>query len=218
MLPYPSRPVLDTSLEPTKKRSTVEQLGFQHRYRSCITRALRIDCSGYWAAARGGSCEEDSDSWCRDCRCGVMRRAGRAVAAGTGSAGRASVEFAIGTSSRCAEPAAPARQSGAEWGLGRDDQRPPLGRRWAAGRDLSVNARNCATVSHHRLASGTSIKAALQPVKLFESIGKGGCDVGSQFAVQPLCLNQPGTSGRIPEGASAVACGLGVALCGGVTE
>ena len=38
-------------------------------------------------------------------------------------------------------------------------------------------------------ASDTSIEAALEPVKLFEGIGKGGCDVGSRFAVQPLCLD-----------------------------
>jgi hypothetical protein len=43
MLSYPSRPVLDTRPEPKKKRNTVEQLGFQHRYRSCITRSTAVD-------------------------------------------------------------------------------------------------------------------------------------------------------------------------------
>jgi hypothetical protein len=33
------------------------------------------------------------------------------------------------------------------------------------------------------------MKAALEPVKLFECIGKAGCDVGSGFAVQPLGLD-----------------------------
>ena len=39
------------------------------------------------------------------------------------------------------------------------------------------------------IASDTSIEAALEPVKLFEGIGKGGCDIGSRFAVQTLCLD-----------------------------
>ena len=39
------------------------------------------------------------------------------------------------------------------------------------------------------VASDTSIEAALQPVKLFERICKGGCDVGGRFAVQPLGLD-----------------------------
>jgi hypothetical protein len=38
-------------------------------------------------------------------------------------------------------------------------------------------------------ASNPSIKAALEPVKLFEGIRKGACDVGSRFAVQPLRLD-----------------------------
>jgi hypothetical protein len=52
-------------------------------------------------------------------------------------------------------------------------------------------------VSQDLLASDTSIETALQPVQVFECIGKGGCDVGSRFAVQPLCLDWPSTSGRI---------------------
>ena len=39
------------------------------------------------------------------------------------------------------------------------------------------------------VASDASIKAALEPVKLFKCICEGGCDVGSRFAVQPLCLD-----------------------------
>ena len=38
------------------------------------------------------------------------------------------------------------------------------------------------------LASHASIEAALEPMKLFECIGKRGCDVGSRFAVQTLGL------------------------------
>jgi hypothetical protein len=38
------------------------------------------------------------------------------------------------------------------------------------------------------VASDTSIKPALEPVKLFKCIGKGGCEVGGRFAVQPVCL------------------------------
>ena len=41
-------------------------------------------------------------------------------------------------------------------------------------------------------------------MKLFECIGKRGWNVGSRLAVQPLCLDQPGTSGRILEQASKV--------------
>jgi hypothetical protein len=39
------------------------------------------------------------------------------------------------------------------------------------------------------IASDTSVEAPLEPVKLFECIGKGGCDVGSRFAVQPVYLD-----------------------------
>jgi hypothetical protein len=71
------------------------------------------DCSGYWASARGSSCEEDSDGWCRDWRCGLMRLAGPGVAAGTCSGGRASAEFAIGSQSHSSAPSAHPRDSGA---------------------------------------------------------------------------------------------------------
>jgi hypothetical protein len=37
------------------------------------------------------------------------------------------------------------------------------------------------------LASDASIEPALEPVKFFECIGKGIHEVGSRFAVQPLC-------------------------------
>jgi hypothetical protein len=40
-----------------------------------------------------------------------------------------------------------------------------------------------------QVASDTSIKAALEPVKLFQSIRKGACDIGSRFAVQTFCLD-----------------------------
>jgi hypothetical protein len=49
-------------------------------------------------------------------------------------------------------------------------------------------------------------------VKFFEGIGKGRCNVDGRFAVQPLCLNEPGTGSRIPEGASQVSSGLGVVV------
>jgi hypothetical protein len=62
------------------------------------------------------------------------------------------------------------------------------------------------------VASDTSIKASLQPVQLFECISKGRCEVGSRFAVQTLCLDQPGTSSRIPERALKVASGLRVVV------
>ena len=62
------------------------------------------------------------------------------------------------------------------------------------------------------VASDTSIEDALEPVKLFEGIGEGGCDVGSRFAVQTLNLDKPGTRGRIPERACKVPSGLGVVM------
>jgi hypothetical protein len=39
------------------------------------------------------------------------------------------------------------------------------------------------------IASNASIDTALEPVELSERIGKEGCDVGSRFAVQPICLD-----------------------------
>ena len=43
--------------------------------------------------------------------------------------------------------------------------------------------------TQYLIASYTSIKAALQPAKLIQGIGKGGRDVGRRFAVQPLGLD-----------------------------
>jgi hypothetical protein len=62
------------------------------------------------------------------------------------------------------------------------------------------------------VASNASFEAALEPVKLFQGIGKGGRHVGNRLTVQPLCLDKPGTSGRIPERAFKVARGLGVVV------
>ena len=39
------------------------------------------------------------------------------------------------------------------------------------------------------VASDSSIEDALEPVKLLDGIGKGGCDVGSRLAVQALSLD-----------------------------
>jgi hypothetical protein len=62
------------------------------------------------------------------------------------------------------------------------------------------------------VTSDTPIEAALEPVKLFEGICKGGCNIGSRFAVQTLCLDKPGASSGIPEGTSQVPCALGVVV------
>jgi hypothetical protein len=56
------------------------------------------------------------------------------------------------------------------------------------------------------------MKAALEPVEVFEGICERCCDVGSRLAVQPLWLDQPGTSSRIPKRAFKVPSGLGVAV------
>ena len=50
----------------------------------------------------------------------------------------------------------------------------------------------------------------MEPLKLFEGIGKGRRDVRSRLAVQPVRLDQPGASRRVPEGASKVSNGLRV--------
>jgi hypothetical protein len=49
-------------------------------------------------------------------------------------------------------------------------------------------------------------------VKFVEGISEGGCDVSSRLTIQPLCLDQPGTSGGIPERAPEVPSGLGVVV------
>jgi hypothetical protein len=65
---------------------------------------------------------------------------------------------------------------------------------------------------HLSIAPNPSIKAALEPVKLFKGIRKRGRDTGSRFAVQALCLGRSGTSGRIPQRASKVPSGLGMVV------
>jgi hypothetical protein len=62
------------------------------------------------------------------------------------------------------------------------------------------------------VASDASIEAPLEPVKFWECIRKGIHEVGSRFAVQTLCLDESGTSGRIPEGALEVPSCLGVVV------
>ena len=57
------------------------------------------------------------------------------------------------------------------------------------------------------IAPNASIKAALEALKFFESICQAGRDIGSRFAVQTLCLDEPGTSGRIPERAFQISSG-----------
>jgi hypothetical protein len=63
-----------------------------------------------------------------------------------------------------------------------------------------------------RIASDTSVEAALEPVKLLECIGEGSGDFSSRFAVQPLCLDYWDTIGRIPQRAFEVPDGLGVIM------
>jgi hypothetical protein len=58
------------------------------------------------------------------------------------------------------------------------------------------------------VAPDSSIEAPLQPEKFFEGIGKGDGDISSRLAIQTRCLDQPGTSGRVPEGSSKVSGGL----------
>jgi hypothetical protein len=62
------------------------------------------------------------------------------------------------------------------------------------------------------VASDASIEAALEPVKLFESICEGCCDVGGRFAIQALCLDLSGTTGGVLEGALEVPSCLGVVV------
>jgi hypothetical protein len=66
--------------------------------------------------------------------------------------------------------------------------------------------------SRDLVASDTSIKAALEPMKLAERIGKGCCNLGDRFAVQTLSLDQRGTRRRIPEGSFKVPNGLNVVV------
>jgi hypothetical protein len=62
------------------------------------------------------------------------------------------------------------------------------------------------------VASDTSIKAALELVKLFQGSCERGRDIDSRLAVQTLSLDKPGTGGRIPERAFQVSSGLGVVM------
>jgi hypothetical protein len=62
------------------------------------------------------------------------------------------------------------------------------------------------------VASDTSIKAALEPVKLFQGGCERGRDIGSRLAVQTFSLDKPGTGGRIPERAFQVSSSLGVVM------
>jgi hypothetical protein len=39
------------------------------------------------------------------------------------------------------------------------------------------------------IASDPSIKAALQPVEVFECICEGACDLVGRFVVQPVCVD-----------------------------
>jgi hypothetical protein len=39
------------------------------------------------------------------------------------------------------------------------------------------------------VAANASIEAALEPVKLIEGICTAGCDIGSRFALQTICLD-----------------------------
>jgi len=86
----------------------------------------------------------------------------------------------------------------------------------AAPRALAADCAPCsedlAPFQASEVALDTSIEAALEPVKLCEDICEGGCGISSRFAIQPLCLDQPGASSRILEGASKVANGLGVVV------
>jgi hypothetical protein len=49
-------------------------------------------------------------------------------------------------------------------------------------------------------------------LKLFERICKGSCKVCGRFAVQTICLDEPGASSRVPEGPLEVPSGLGVVV------
>jgi hypothetical protein len=77
---------------------------------------------------------------------------------------------------------------------------------------IQIERTNSRAVLVLLLASNTSIKTALEPVKLVESIGKGCRDLGSCVAVQPVRLDEPSASGHVPEGSSKVSSGLSVVV------
>jgi hypothetical protein len=66
-------------------------------------------------------------------------------------------------------------------------------------------------VRPYLISSDRSIESALKSVKFFEYIGKG-CGESAADLLQPLCPDQPRTSGRIPQRASKVSNGLGVVV------
>jgi hypothetical protein len=90
------------------------------------------------------------------------------------------------------------------------DARPHLQPRLTAV--IVIGELGGARVQPYLISSATSIEAALKSVKLFDCIGKVCGHVGSRFAIQTLCLEQPGADGRVPEGAFEVASGLGVVV------
>ena len=70
------------------------------------------------------------------------------------------------------------------------EQRPgPMGSvtpKHLVDRDLLLGAR---TLQHVLIALNPSVKAALEPMKLFESVGNCSCAVCSRLGIQSLCLN-----------------------------
>jgi hypothetical protein len=62
------------------------------------------------------------------------------------------------------------------------------------------------------VASDTSIKVALEPVRLIRGVCEGSGKLSSPFTIQPVCLDQPGTGRRILHGASKVPDSLGVVV------
>jgi len=70
------------------------------------------------------------------------------------------------------------------------EQRPgPMGSvtpKHLVDRGLLLGAR---TLQHVLIALNPSVKAALEPMKLFESVGNCSCDVCSRLGIQSLCLN-----------------------------
>ena len=93
------------------------------------------------------------------------------------------------------EPRTDALPSHSEWGITRCARRRPTG----GACTPSPGSRR-----------GTSIRGGAGAGEALRVHRRGRRDGGGRFAVQPICLDQPGTSGRIPERASKVPSGLGV--------
>jgi hypothetical protein len=74
-----------------------------------------------------------------------------------------------------------------------------------------INNREC-RATHPSISFNTPIEASLEPLKFFECICEGGRYLGGRFAVQPLWLDEPGTSGRISERAIKVPSDLGMVV------